>query len=164
MNIKHALTERKRHNHNPTLHISALNNMSQLPLRPVQPKQVHWKDDRLINIKYIEADTEAEIICSQLCKRDKVYACLSDDTDILANGSKIFLTGYNYKKNNLIKYDYTEILKELKLTNIEFVDLCILCGCDYTHTIGGLGPVTGYKLLKENKNIEGVLEKIKYLN
>jgi flap endonuclease-1 len=39
----------------------------------------------------------------------------------------------------------------------QFVDLCILCGCDYTYNIGGIGPVTSYKLLKELGNIEGVL-------
>ena len=46
----------------------------------------------------------------------------------------------------------------------EFVDLCILCGCDYTHSIGGMGPVTAYKLIKEHETIEGVLEKVKAMN
>jgi len=46
----------------------------------------------------------------------------------------------------------------------EFVDLCILCGCDYTHSIGGMGPVTAYKLIKEHETIEGVLERVKVLN
>ena len=29
------------------------------------------------------------------------------------------------------------MLKGLELTHKEFVDLCILCGCDYTVTIDG---------------------------
>lgn len=50
------------------------------------------------------------------------------------------------------------------MTQEEFIDLCILCGCDYTHTIGGMGPVTAYKLMKEHGNIEAVLEKVKESN
>jgi len=57
----------------------------------------------------------------------------------------------------------------------EFVDLCILCGCDYTDTIDGIknfvfkinlgiGPVTAYKLVKEHKNIEKILEHLKKEN
>ena len=46
----------------------------------------------------------------------------------------------------------------------EFVDLCILCGCDYTHSIGGMGPVTAFKFLKDNGDIEGVLKKVQELN
>lgn len=118
----------------------------------------------IYGIQYIEADTEAEIICSQLSKQNIVDGCLSDDTDILANGSKIFLTGYNYKNNTLIKYDYESILKNLKLTNIEFVDLCILCGCDYTTKINKIGYITAYKYIKQYKTIENIIDNIKSID
>ena len=114
----------------------------------------------ILNIQFIEADTEAEIICARLCKQNKVDLCLSDDTDVLANGS-IFVTGYNLKKNHLIKYDYPKILKELKLTNEEFVDLCILCGCDYTLKINKIGYITAYKLITKYRTLEKIIENIK---
>mmetsp|Transcript_13560 Transcript_13560/g.1210 ORF Transcript_13560/g.1210 Transcript_13560/m.1210 type:complete len:81 (+) Transcript_13560:706-948(+) len=50
------------------------------------------------------------------------------------------------------------------MTYEEFVDMCILCGCDYTCTIEGIGPVTAYKLIKEHKNIEKVIEHLKKEN
>jgi flap endonuclease-1 len=40
----------------------------------------------------------------------------------------------------------------------EFIDLCIMCGCDYTHSIGGIGPIKAFNLIKEHGNIEKVLE------
>lgn len=49
------------------------------------------------------------------------------------------------------------MLKELDLNYDEFVDLCILCGCDYTDTIEGIGPITAFKMIKEHKTIEGVI-------
>ena len=42
----------------------------------------------------------------------------------------------------------------------QFIDLCILCGCDYTTNIQGVGPVKAYKYIKDLKTIENVLEKI----
>lgn len=50
------------------------------------------------------------------------------------------------------------------MTMDEFVDTCILCGCDYTNTIAGMGPVTAYKMIKEHGDIEGVIEKVKEMN
>jgi flap endonuclease-1 len=46
----------------------------------------------------------------------------------------------------------------------EFIDTCILCGCDYTNTIAGMGPVTAFKMIKECGDIEGVLEKVNEIN
>jgi flap endonuclease-1 len=43
------------------------------------------------------------------------------------------------------------------MTHEEFVDLCILCGSDYTNTISGIGPVKAYKYIQECKNIEKVI-------
>lgn len=117
----------------------------------------------ILNIQFIEANTEAEIVCAQLCKENKVDLCLSDDTDVLANGS-ILVTGYNLKKNMLIKYDYPKILKELNLTNKEFVDLCILCGCDYTAKINKIGYITAYKLITKYRTLENIIENIKENN
>jgi flap endonuclease-1 len=117
----------------------------------------------ILNIQFIEANTEAEIVCAQLSKENKVDLCLSDDTDVLANGS-IFITGYNFKKNNLVKYDYPKILKELKLSNEEFVDLCILCGCDYAAKINKIGYITAYKLITKYRTLENIIENIKHID
>jgi flap endonuclease-1 len=53
------------------------------------------------------------------------------------------------------------MLKEMGFTQTEFVDLCILCGCDYTKSIGGMGPGTCFKMIKERGTIERVLEYVK---
>jgi hypothetical protein len=42
----------------------------------------------------------------------------------------------------------------------QFVDLCILCGCDYTDTIRGIGPKNALKLIKTHGTIEKVLESL----
>ena len=60
----------------------------------------------------------------------------------------------------LTEINLTKALEQLELTMDEFIDLCILSGCDYTSTIRNLGPVQSLKMIKEYKTIEKVLEHI----
>merc|ERR1719482_2620836 len=39
----------------------------------------------------------------------------------------------------------------------QFIDVCILCGCDYTDTIKGIGHKTALELIKKHGSIEAVL-------
>jgi flap endonuclease-1 len=50
------------------------------------------------------------------------------------------------------------MLMDLDLTNEEFIDMCILCGCDYASKIEGIGPVKAYKFIKEFGTIEKLIE------
>jgi len=68
------------------------------------------------------------------------------------------LRGLNSKKEPIVEVNYEDMMKEFDMTYPEFVDLCILCGCDYTETIDGVGPITAFKLIKEFKTIEKVME------
>jgi len=43
----------------------------------------------------------------------------------------------------------------------EFIDLCILCGCDYTCTIKGIGPGRSIKMIKKHRSIE---QAVKFLD
>lgn len=42
----------------------------------------------------------------------------------------------------------------------QFIDICILCGCDYCGTIRGIGPKTAYKLIVQHKTLEKVIESL----
>ena len=55
-------------------------------------------------------------------------------------------------------YNLNTILKDLDITPSQFIDLCILCGCDYTPKIRGIGSVGALKLIKKYGCIEDILE------
>jgi len=78
--------------------------------------------------------------------------------DCLTFGCPILLRGFTNKDEPVTEIKLDIALKELEMTMDEFVDLCILCGCDYCDSIEGIGPTKAFKYLKENKNIEGVIE------
>ncbi|XP_056165153.1 flap endonuclease 1-like [Syzygium oleosum] len=42
----------------------------------------------------------------------------------------------------------------------QFIDLCILSGCDYCESIRGIGGLTALKLIRQHGSIENILENI----
>ena len=42
----------------------------------------------------------------------------------------------------------------------QFIDVCILCGCDYCGSIKGIGPKTALKLIAQHKTLEKVVENL----
>ena len=113
----------------------------------------------IIGVRYIQPNCEADLVCCELYKRGLVQACLSNDMDFLPSGAGILIRNYNLS-NKVLKYNLNTILTKLGMNYEEFVDFCILCGCDYTCKIPRLGNETAYKFIKDEKlNIEGILEK-----
>ena len=108
----------------------------------------------LLGIKYIHIDCEAEGLLSMLCKNNIIDGCISEDTDILANGGYLFLRNFNADKNTIDEYCLEGILNSMDLNHTQFIDMCILCGCDYTSKINGLGPISAFKLITKYKSIE----------
>jgi len=49
----------------------------------------------------------------------------------------------------------SQVLAGLDLSMSEFVDLCILMGCDYCGTIKGIGPKTAQTLVQKHKTMVG---------
>jgi len=56
--------------------------------------------------------------------------------------------------------DLAAVLSSLSFNMLEFVDLCILCGCDYLGTIQRVGVQTAHKLMNEHRSIEAILGKL----
>lgn len=115
----------------------------------------------LMNIQYFHPNGEADTFCSELQKNKVVDMCISDDMDLLVSGSNILLRNFNVSSNNITEYNLPVILDELKLTEDQWIDFCILCGSDYTNRIYGVGPPNAYKYIKQFGSIEKVLEQLK---
>ena len=115
----------------------------------------------ILNVPYYQAPVEAETMCSDLCKRGLVDAAMSEDTDVLAYASPIFLTKIDTSTDTCIRLNYDQILTSLEFTKEQFLDLCIMCGCDYNKNIPRIGAEKAYKYLKDYGSIDGIAEKLK---
>jgi len=117
----------------------------------------------LMGIPFVDAPCEAEAQCCALVKAGKVYAVGTEDMDALTFGADVLLRHLTFseaRKMPIKEFHYRRILDGLKFTPEQFVDLCILMGCDYCDTIRGIGPKRAFELVRDHMNIETILEKI----
>lgn len=116
---------------------------------------------KYMGIPFINAPGEAEAQCAALVKAGKVYATGTEDMDALTFGTTVLLrnlTVAEARKLPIKEYHYNRVLEELGLTKDEFIDLCILLGCDYCDSIRGIGPKRAIDLIKQHKTIDEILK------
>ncbi|OBT68920.1 flap endonuclease-1 [Pseudogymnoascus sp. 23342-1-I1] len=116
---------------------------------------------KLMGIPYIIAPTEAEAQCAVLARAGKVYAAASEDMDTLCFDSPILirhLTFSEARKEPIQEIYVDKVLEGLGMDRKQFVDLCILLGCDYLDPIPKIGPNTALKLIREHGSLEKVVE------
>lgn len=114
----------------------------------------------LLQIPYIVPPDEAERYAAQLCVVGKIDAVLSEDTDVLAYGTPIFLTKIDVRSGIVYSIENDLLLREIEMTQPQFQDMCILLGCDYNSNIYGYGWNKTLKLIQEHVTIEKVIEVI----
>ncbi|XP_055300724.1 flap endonuclease 1 [Sitodiplosis mosellana] len=117
----------------------------------------------LMGVPYVDAPCEAEAQCAALAKAGKVYATATEDMDALTFGTNILLRHLTFseaRKMPVQEFFYDKILQELEFTKEQFVDLCILLGCDYCESIRGIGPKRAIELVSQHKCIEEILKNI----
>ncbi|KAJ3282165.1 Elongation of fatty acids protein 2 [Borealophlyctis nickersoniae] len=115
---------------------------------------------RLMGIPYVEAPSEAEAQCAALAAAGKVYAAGSEDMDTLTFGSPILLRHLTFseqRKMPIAEMHLDKTLEGLGMTQDQFIDLCILLGCDYCDSIKGIGPHRAVTLMKEHGSLEKVI-------
>ncbi|EQC38324.1 flap endonuclease-1 [Saprolegnia diclina VS20] len=114
----------------------------------------------LMGVPFITAPCEAEATCAALAKAKKVFAAGTEDMDVVTFGTPVLfrrLTIAASRKLPILEIRLEKVLEELNLTYDQFVDLCILCGCDYCDTIFGIGPKKALNAIKEHKTIENFI-------
>merc|ERR1712048_51156 len=116
---------------------------------------------RLMGLPIVDAPSEAEATCAALCRDGKVYGAATEDADCLTFGTKTLvrnLMAAESQKKTILEVTLSVALEQLNITMDQFIDFCILCGCDYCDTIKGVGPSTAIKLIIQHGSLEKVLE------
>ena len=121
----------------------------------------------LMGVSYVQADGEAEAYASEMCRKGIVDYVVTEDMDTLAFGCpKMIRTclDKSIKRSDVISIiDLETILSKFEMSYTEFVDMCILCGCDYCGSLPRVGNKTAFNHIKKFKNIEAMLPKVKEL-
>jgi len=114
-----------------------------------------------LGIPSVQAPSEGESQAAYLCKNGDVYCAGSQDFDSLLFGTPILarnlaITGRRKvpRQNRYIEvkpelFDLDKILKELKITQEQLVEIGIFIGTDFNPGIKGIGPKKAYKHVLE---------------
>lgn len=105
----------------------------------------------------LDAKYDSEQLCCSLAIEGKVEAVYSTDMDCLVYGTPYLITEFdkeNREKLYLNVISLQKTLENLDMTFSSFVDLCIMCGCDFNQNIPKIGPKRSYDLMKEYETID----------
>ena len=116
---------------------------------------------KIMGIPYVDAPEEADSELSYLCRENMVYAVLTEDMDILTFGSPRIIRNLSSNKKPPIEIELSTTLSNLNLEYEQFIELCILFGCDYCYNITDIKFNKIYETYIKYKTIEGTIEKLK---
>ena len=116
----------------------------------------------LMGISYIHLEVgEGEAYASELCRIGFVDYVLTEDMDTLAYGCPKLIRNCldkSLKRSDIVSIiDYNKVLEDFELTQDQFIEFCIFCGCDYCDSIPKVGNITALRLIKQHGNIETIM-------
>jgi flap endonuclease-1 len=113
-------------------------------------------------IPFVQAPEEADPQCVSLLENKLIYAVATEDMDLLTfKCERLLKNFFSNKDDEIIEINYNKMIEGLKLDKGQFLDLCILLGCDYLPTLPGLGLVKSYSYIKKYKSIEKIIDSSK---
>ena len=118
---------------------------------------------RLMGVPVVEAPTEAEAQCAEIVKKGKAWAVGTEDMDALTFGAPVLLRYLTYseaRKKPVVEVHLDRVLADMGFTMDQFIDLCILMGCDYLPTLPKVGKQRAFDLMKTYGSIEEVLKNL----
>jgi len=114
-----------------------------------------------MGVPYIDAPEEADSQCAWLAKKGLVDAVLTEDMDILTFGSPYVIRNLTSFKKKPIEISLDKIKNRFSWTQDEFIQFCILLGCDYTDHITDRNCHEIFNSFQSNKNIQITLKDMK---
>jgi flap endonuclease-1 len=114
----------------------------------------------LLGVRHYRANWEADALCTKLSQSGVVDNIMSEDSDMLLYQGKFVARKFNYS-DTVELIDLSRVLSGLKINYDQFIDLCLLCGSDYTDsTIMGIGPMTAHDFIQSGLTIEMIIDNI----
>lgn len=147
--------------------VGAMEMMDKFTRRTVKATKQHTEECkkllRLMGIPVIQAPCEAEAQCASLVRGGFAFAAGSEDMDTLTFATPVLLRHLTFseaRKMPISEIILESMLEGLEMNMDEFIDLCILLGCDYCDSIKGIGPTRAVTLIKQYRNIETILQNL----
>lgn len=113
---------------------------------------------------FLNANGEADNVLAYLARRGELDAVMTNDMDLLARGVSNLLVpegaGVPGDTTGWISYNLDTILAEAGLNYQQFLEMCVLMGCDYTSKAKSLPYKASYFNIKYKGTLHRTLESI----
>lgn len=110
----------------------------------------------------LNASCEADSVLAHFSKRDEFAAVISHDFDLLARGVETLLVPENYAlpgdAYGWSEYNLPTILRQIRFTYDQFLDMCVLMGCDYTSGLMSLPFKRAYWMVQFRGSLPTLLD------
>ena len=112
-------------------------------------------------VETVESGGDAECMCARLVGEGRADCVVTDDYDALpylcglADGRGKMLFSIN--RPTILEIDVEQVLQITNTTPAQFVDMCILSGCDFCDKIQGVACNRAFQLVKQHGSIENIL-------
>ena len=118
-----------------------------------------------LGVPYLCAPHEADGLLACLYRNGYISAVVSEDRDMLVHGVNLLICGLIDAglrgSGSVMVFRLDETLSGLKLTMGQFVDLCILMGCDYCTKLSGIAAGKGLPLVRYHGSLKTVIGAIR---
>lgn len=115
-----------------------------------------------MDVSWIQSPGEADFVMAILSRNKIVDGVFSVDSDMIPHRVDTFVTGLKHQNDGpLIQYHRPTLMKEMKMTDMEFTQFCLLLGSDYNKKIVGIGPVKAYEFMCKYGSVDSIVEAIK---
>ena len=98
-------------------------------IKPSELYNIHRLFD-VLEIPYVKAEFEADALCAKLYKHNIITCCLTDDMDMLVLGCGSTI---KFHEGQVMEFNLEDVKSTLEFTQEQFIDMCIMFGCDYLH-------------------------------
>ena len=123
---------------------------------------------RAMGVEVLRAPYEADAQLAYLARNGHVSAVLTEDSDLIAYACPCVLLKLDRHTGTAQRMLWQDVQKvrsgdaSLKAyTETMFLELCILCGCDYLDSIEKIGPKTAVKLMSKLKDGKRVIRHLR---
>lgn len=113
-----------------------------------------------MGVPYVNAPEEADSQCAWLAEQNLVDAVLTEDMDILTFGSPKIIRNLTSQNKKPVVICLDKIKKKFGWSHNNFIEICVLLGCDYSDHITDISFLKLFHEYQKNKDIHKVLNKL----
>jgi 5'-3' exonuclease len=118
-----------------------------------------------LGIQYVHIEEiEADLLFPYLLKNGMIDAVYSNDMDMIVIGCSIVLQNLDFKTDEMIKYDYSRILRLLELSCEQFIHACVLSGTDYNNSLKNSNLKNNFRLIQKYNTIDNIIDNLDTIN